>query len=193
MPSKPAVLSDFLTINLLMLRTLAAMLLLGPVAASAIPFQITGTTHVSSNGTPGVSDGDLLTVQIVADNGGASALSQDWFQTDVLSATASAGSYVAVFNYPFYLNDPVFRTNAAGAVTSAWFDIDSNNTDNLGSGSPGFFSNALVTSQNNFLGFQGAFTWTIASAPASAPEPATLALLGLGLAGFGFGRRRRAG
>lgn len=177
----------------LMFSTMFAVALFTPVLGLAVPIQLTYMTSVTSGGTPGVSDGDILTLEILADNGGADLISQSWFQTDVISAEATVGTYVAQFNFPHFTNDPVFVTNALGMLTTTlWFDIDGNNTDNLGLGSPGFFSNALLTSQSHFIGFQDTqpqtpSAWRIGLAE-DVPAPGTLALTALGLL---LVRRRR--
>ena len=162
--------------------------------AHADPFQFTYATPVTAGGTPGVTDGDILTLAIIADNGNAGLISQSWFQADVVSAVATVGTYVAQFIFPHFTNDPVFVTDGLGdLVTSLWFDIDGNNTDNLGAGSPRFFDNTLRTSQNIFMDFLGGFpsnpsNWTVAAA--AVPEPTTLTLLGFGLFGLVAARRR---
>lgn len=172
-----------------------AIALLTPSLGLAVPIQLTYMTSVLSGGTPGVSDGDILTLEIIADNGGASTISQSWFQADVVSAVATVGTYVAHFNFPHFANDPVFVTDALGMLTTTlWFDTDANNTDNLGPGSPGFFANALRTSQNVNIVYQDTqpqipSAWTIGPVE-DVPEPSTLALTALGL--LLVRRRRRA-
>jgi hypothetical protein len=53
---------------------------------------------------PGVNVGDLITVRVIAENGGLSLANQSWYESDVISATAEVGSYSGEFLAPFYIN-----------------------------------------------------------------------------------------
>lgn len=56
--------------------------------------------------------------------------------------------------YPLSSNPFLFRTDALGAMESAWFDTGNNCTCNLGAVSPKVIANALVTSTAVSLDFQ---------------------------------------
>ena len=51
---------------------------------------------------PGTAVGDLVTVQVIADNGGSTSIAQNWKASEILSAVIFAGTYQGVFNAPYY-------------------------------------------------------------------------------------------
>ena len=100
----------------LFIPVLLAMLL--PTITWAIPVKFTYTTTVTfdSGSISGVTNGDTLTLDVVADNGNTDLISGVWFQTDVISAVARIEGYEAVFNYPHFDFDPVFETDASSLI-----------------------------------------------------------------------------
>lgn len=136
---------------------------------------------------PGVNFGDLVTVRVIADNGNSSLTAQTWSQSDVISATASVGTYTGTFNTPYYSYDPIFRTNLIGEIEKvAFFDIDIGNTDNLGN-SVLLASNALISARSDntyqyYVFFQNGISasnpnyWSFKPVT-SVPTPPTLLLI----------------
>lgn len=178
----------------------ASLLLFEQPSANAVPFHLQFQSNLTFTTVPGTAIGNVITFDIMVDNGGAVATSQAWGQSDVLSATASVGSYSATFNAPFGVNDPLFTTNAAGVVDLAdWFDVDGGNSDSLGPGSPTVNGVGLQASNApvGFLFFANnlneASNWTVQAVISVIPVPAALPLMlgGLGLLGlFGWRRKR---
>ena len=87
--------------------------------------QFVYTTTISASpapAIPGVAAGDTLTITVIADNGGNSLASQDWLLADIVSVTATVGTYRATYRPPHYLIgdiEPAFSTDANGDLTIA--------------------------------------------------------------------------
>lgn len=173
-------------------------------AAKADLFDFTFVSTISDANTPGIVDGDQVTVHLFADNGGSSDLSQVWNYADLQGFTLAAGTYSATYSKIF----PVpttgnFSTDALGNVTSAQFfgtDFSSNNVDNFGSWTADtVFGNAqfndFLGNANNITGntFTDTSEWTVAAAGAAVPEPATWAMMLVGFMGLGAALRARKG
>ncbi|HEX5377629.1 MAG TPA: PEPxxWA-CTERM sorting domain-containing protein [Phenylobacterium sp.] len=183
---------------------LGALSLSGAAQAAVMDFTMKGV--IESASTPGINAGDVITVHLFADNGGASTISQTWNLADLLGFTIQAGTYSAtyskVWQYPSTGN---FQTDASGAVSHVEFygtDDLSHNVDNFGSWTAdSVFGNAsfcdFLDRCNNTSGgtFNNASQWTVGLAgPGGVPEPATWAMMiaGFGMAGVAMRRRRAA-
>jgi hypothetical protein len=142
----------------LAILTFGMVMLSGTFASNAYadPYKFTFTSTVSSSLVPGVLPGDPVTLEVIADNGNNTSISQEWWQIDVVSAKFMAGdTYIAEFFAPFdFPGFPKFETDDTGALTSALFyDTSDNNSDNLGGEtSPKFTQNAVQTSLNPING-----------------------------------------
>lgn len=180
----------------------AASLLLTAQAAIAVPVLFESSFEIDSisggSNTAGLTVSDILTFQVIVDNGGG-IQNNSWNTGDVQSATVSSGTFSGVFNPPFFNASPIFTTARDGTVTLAfWFDVDSNNTDSVnGAGSLQAFNNTLVASDNTFyvyssgVGFDDPTQWTASLAPQPVPLPAGLPLMLLTLGGLGVVAARR--
>ena len=186
---------------------LPAALVLCATGATAAPFELTFTSSVfwaakSLEGTVAVDDAFLL--KVIVDNGINSAFSQSWSTSDIVSATATAGSYTATF-FDSFLGSG-FTTSTEGTLTSVNFSgttfLPTTSTDNLGSGNPALSQSFLYTSTEAYIDFDpylknlSAWSGPVAmSAAAPIPLPASLSLMLGGLAALGglaVARRRAA-
>jgi hypothetical protein len=85
---------------------------------------------------PGVVNGDILKLTVIADNGGNDIINQTWLNDVIFTAYANVGSSDAVLDYPGP-DATKFTTNSLGQLTFTGF-IDSpgsDNTDSIGTGS----------------------------------------------------------
>ncbi len=144
--------------------------------------------------------GDVITLNVLVDNGGTSAASQTWASTDTVSADLTVGGYHAYYDSDFF-GSAGFTTDAAGnLLTADWFGtsdaVSGTNYDNFGVGTDvRLFNGAIQEHGSDLSFFQPSFgdinDWT---APTGyVPEPGTIAIWTvLGVVGLGVRRRRNA-
>jgi hypothetical protein len=189
------------------LVALLCALVASPVSAALVSFswesQVDGS--IAPN-IPGVSVGDTVTVEVLADNGNNTLASQEWFINDVLSATVTIGSaYTAFFeNNPNVANDfippggqSVFETDGAGALIAARFQGTGpmTITDTLGTGTARLYNTQISATNDTDAYFTERFYigqtvfegWD--ENPTLVPEPSSICLA---LASVGLIIRRRA-
>jgi hypothetical protein len=173
--------------------------LLCTMQAQGTPVEFTfAATIVNNSGIVGVSVGDIVTINLLANNGSSGLNSQSWTIGDFISASLSAGSYSQSYVDGFGTASLVaFTTDAIGNLTQSNFPdttLSANNTDTFGMGGQiRLFSNDF----QDFFGRTAAMSngltrltaWSV-NERSQAPEPGTLSLLGLGLAGAALLRRR---
>lgn len=157
------------------LSALAAALLLCAGGAEAAPFQLTFSSVVS--GITGdaqglLAIGDPLSVVVIVDNGGNSALSQTWTTADTQSATATAGGYTATWTSDFFASTG-FETDAAGTLINAsWFGTEQSpgSVDSFGTGARLLNGNILASNWAQFF-FDPSFGGTPTGNPGAWSNP----------------------
>ena len=174
---------------------LAAILVTCPRSANAsiVDFEYTGT--VGSAQTPGIASGDVVTINVFADNGSPSLLNQIWTGSDILDVTLQAGTYSATYSGG---SDSIFATDGSGDLYFADLsgnDPNSPTTDNFGTATaPLLFANDFCDTTdrrcNSFNPILFFGNWTVTEV-AAVPESSTWAMMILGFCGLGFVAYRR--
>ncbi len=173
----------------------AAAFLLTVSAVNAATVQMTTTIEVSGiigANTLGLSVGDTISYEVILDNGGGLE-SNTWYDADVVSATATIGTYSASFISPYANRPRTFATDASGNVTIAgWLDYDDNNVDSLGGPKVvRAYNNWLFTSDGSKY-LLGSYLLTPTNWTATViPLPAGLPLLLGGVGALVLVRRRK--
>ena len=184
--------------------------LLGDACACAFSFFVTTANaalvvfewqSTSFNSTiPGLNNGDLITINVFADNGSSSIFNQTWNNVDITSAMLTSGSYMATFFPPTNIADPIFQTDALGNISLArlaFTGINPLHFDTLGGANNMILARNLahssIPNQTVFwvVGDDtfDASKWTVGAVPV----PAAMWLFSSGLLGLiGVARRKRS-
>lgn len=191
--------------GMLALLVVAVGLAIANSPARSIPFQFTFTTTASISLIPGMNSGDMVTISVLADNGGTSSLSQSWNESDLLSTTLTGGTYWAIYGAPFLVGiDPAFRTDATGALDRARFDGSLSGQDVFGIGGDILLVDYVVFDYTGNVAIldpglsdPDALRYWSDPVAAPVPEPGTATLVALaltaGAAGSGTRSIRRRG
>jgi hypothetical protein len=149
---------------------------------------------------PGISFGDAVTVRVLADNGGSSLNSQEWYVDDIIAVHLRAGTYNAIYTSNFIPAgiQSIFQTDATGSLTAVRFSGTGETTvvDNFGTGTARLYSNQVRDTEGRFSYFVDRLLgpnpldmvgWD--QTPDIVPEPSTAIML-LSLVVFGLRRGR---
>lgn len=179
-------------------------MLLSSAAVYAAPFTLEFTGIVASSETPGISEGDTITLDLIADNGGSTSLSQTWNLADLQGFTIHAGTFTGTYSqvYPFPSTGN-FVTDASGNIISVTFfgtSGSSQNSDNFNASFVGdnvtggaSFEDSLSRDTDIVGGtWNTPSQWSVQGADASAPEPSTIGLFAAGLVGLAALKRKKA-
>ncbi|OMH32780.1 PEP-CTERM sorting domain-containing protein [Motiliproteus sp. MSK22-1] len=173
--------------------------------SNAKPVFFTYTSEISNvYGLEGItSNEDTITVQVVADNGGSSLVSQTWSELDILSVRLVAGKYKASFEDSWftsrYSDGIAFETDDMSDLVSVnWHGTwrSDTSTDNFGTGIL-LSNNVEVRASNGSSvlgsgpGFDTISAWSDPVLDYSVvPEPTSMFLVSLGLVSLCCFRRK---
>ena len=176
--------------------------------AYAIPVQFTYTSTTISHpvtgslpNIPGVSLGDVVTLTLLADNGGSGLNSQSWTIGNLISGSLSVGSYWQSYTDGWFESPSwvPFTTDAFGNLTKSVFSGTDpfgspNHQDTFGSGLLGFpldivLYNGTIQAYGGGQAYYGPLDsldrWTVSQvSPVPEPETYAMMLFGLGLVVF---------
>lgn len=176
----------------------ASVLTFATASVHAELVNFTYTKTVSSSSIAGVSAGDQLTIQLLADNGGSSLASQSWTIGDIISGHLTAGSYEQTYVDGWFSPDSwvAFTTDASGSLTSNEFygtTYSVNHTDSFGTGGQVYLYNGAFQDYFGHMASQpasisnDALGWKVALA---VPEASSVELMVAGLGILAFALRR---
>jgi hypothetical protein len=181
--------------------TLAGALLLASTASQAAPVELAFSGTVMDSSIPGATNGDAMTFDVFANNGGANLISQTWTFRDITSATTQAGTYSATAAGPQLAGAfGSFSTNASGQLQTLDFFGLQNGSDTKGSSTFAYTmngrNNIWFTAVGESFGASSPpsitnTTISLVSTPLT-PLPAALPLFATGLGALGLlGWRRK--
>lgn len=182
---------------------LAVAVIASPAQAGLVSFTWSSQVDavLPADPIPGVSASDELTVTVIADNGGSSLASQQWFAGDIVAVHLTAGSYSAVYTEDFIQPgaQSVFETDGMGLLSSVRFAGTGETTvvDNFGTDIGRLYNTQVRDTEGRYAYFVDRFVgpdptemigWD--RSPDVVPEPSAWAILCSAMV-LGVAKRRR--